>query len=62
MPQAALKFILMHPAVSTVIPGMRNSAQAEANASVSDLPNMSEELVQRLRAHAWRRAFWYDGK
>ena len=62
MPQAALKFILSHPAVSTVIPGMRNAAQAEANASVSDLPDMSEDLIRRLRAHAWRRAFWYAGK
>ena len=62
MPQAALKFILAHPAVSTVIPGMRNAAQAEANTSVSDLPDMSEDLVRRLRAHAWQRAFWYAGK
>ena len=62
MPQAALKFILAHPAVSTVIPGMRNAAQAEANSSVSDLPEMPEELVNRLRQHGWRRAFWYDGK
>jgi aryl-alcohol dehydrogenase-like predicted oxidoreductase len=62
MPQAALKFILAHPAVSTVIPGMRNEAQAEANASVSNLPDMPEDLLNRLRQHAWRRAFWYDGK
>ena len=31
MPQAAIKFALAHPAVSVVIPGMRNAAQAEAN-------------------------------
>ena len=36
--QAALKFVLAHPAVSTVIPGIRNVAQAEANCGVSDLP------------------------
>lgn len=62
MAQGALKFILAHPAVSTVIPGMRNAAQAEANAAVSDLSEMPEDLLGRLRAHAWRRAFWYDGK
>jgi aryl-alcohol dehydrogenase-like predicted oxidoreductase len=45
-----------------VIPGIRSVAQAEANAAVSDLPPMSEELVRRLRRHAWRRAFWYGGK
>ncbi len=44
LPQAALKFALAHPAVSTVIPGMRNPAQAEANCSVSDLPPMPDDL------------------
>jgi aryl-alcohol dehydrogenase-like predicted oxidoreductase len=62
LPQAAIQFALDHPAVSTVIPGIRSVAQAEANAAVSDLPPMSEELVRRLRRHAWRRAFWYGGK
>ena len=62
LPQAALKWVLAHPAVSTVIPGIRNVAQAEANCAVSDLPNMPTELVKKLRRHNWRRAFWYGGK
>lgn len=62
MAQAALKFVLGHPAVSTVIPGIRNVAQAEANCGVSDLPAMSSELLRKLHAHYWRRAFWYGGK
>ena len=62
MAQAALKFVLAHPAVSTVIPGIRNVAQAEANCGVSDLPDMSPELLKRLQKHNWRRAFWYNGK
>ena len=62
MPQAALKFVLAHPAVSTVIPGIRSVAQAEANTAVSDLPDMSDDLLVRLRKHAWQRAFWYAGK
>jgi aryl-alcohol dehydrogenase-like predicted oxidoreductase len=62
LPQAALKFALTHAAVSTVIPGMRSSQQALANISVSDLPEMEEELMKRLRNHMWRRAFWYNGK
>ncbi len=61
LPQAALKFVLAHPAVSTVIPGMRNVQQAEANVPVSDMPDMPDELVQKLRGHIWRRAFWYAG-
>ncbi|BET65741.1 aldo/keto reductase [Opitutales bacterium ASA1] len=62
LPQVALKFILAHPAVSVVIPGMRNAMQAALNCSVSDLGDLSPELLVRLRRHNWRRAFWYMGK
>lgn len=62
LPQAALKFGLMHPAVSVVIPGMRNAAQAAANCAVSGLPDLSPALMERLQRHNWRRAFWYSGK
>lgn len=62
LPQAALKWVLAHPAVATVIPGIRNVAQAEANCAVSDLPAMPAALVEKLRRHNWRRAFWYAGK
>jgi aryl-alcohol dehydrogenase-like predicted oxidoreductase len=62
LPQAALKWVLAHPAVSVVIPGIRNVAQAEANCAVSDLPAMPEKLVQRLHRHNWRRGVWYGGK
>lgn len=62
LPQAALKFGLMHPAVSVVIPGMRNASQAAANCAVSDLPDLSPDQMERLKAHNWRRAFWYEGK
>ena len=60
--QAALKFILAHPAVSTVIPGMRNATQAGLNCAVSDLQDLPSDLMLRLRRHNWRRAFWYTGK
>ena len=60
--QAALKFVLAHPAVSTVIPGIRNVAQADLNCAVSDLPAMPPALVEKLHRHNWRRAFWYGGK
>jgi len=62
MAQAALKFVLAHPAVSTVIPGMRNAAQAESNCAVSDLTPMPDKLVEQLHPHQWRRSFWYGGK
>ena len=62
LPQAALKFILAHPAVSTVIPGMRNATQAALNCSVSDLPDLPANVIARLRRHNWRRGVWYSGK
>lgn len=62
LPQAALKFALSHNAVSTVIPGIRNVNQAELNTAVSDLSDLSEELILKLREHAWQRANWYKGK
>ena len=60
--QAALKWVLSHPAVSVVIPGIRSVAQAEANCGVSDLPAMPDALVTKLRRHNWRRGVWYGGK
>ena len=62
LPTAALKFALKPPAVSTVIPGIRTVAQADANCAVGDLPPLSDALERKLRAHAWRRFFWYAGK
>jgi aryl-alcohol dehydrogenase-like predicted oxidoreductase len=62
LPQAAIKFVLAHPAVSLTIPGMRNVQQVEANLAVPELANMPEELLVRLRRHNWRRAFWYEGR
>jgi aryl-alcohol dehydrogenase-like predicted oxidoreductase len=62
MPQAALKFVLAEDAVGTVIPGIRNEAQAQMNCTVSDLPDMPLDLQKKLWEHNWRRAFWYAGK
>ena len=62
LPEVAIQFALAHPAVSTVIPGIRSVAQAEANCSVSDKAGLDEDLLQRLRRHYWLRAFWYAGK
>ncbi len=46
--QAALKFCLSHPAVATVIPGMRNPQQARDDIAASGEPLPEEDLV-RLR-------------
>ena len=47
--QFALRWILMHPAVSTVIPGAKNAEQAKANASASDLEPLPPSAMQRVR-------------
>lgn len=62
MPQLALKYGLSHEAVSSVIPGIRNVEQAELNTTVSDLPQLSDDILLKLRKHEWRRYFWYAGK
>jgi len=61
MPDVALRFALRHPAVSTVIPGIRTVAQAEANSAASDGGPLDERLYGALKAHNWRRGFWYGG-
>lgn len=58
LPELALKFCLSHPAVSTVIPGMRTAAHVESNVSVSEAPRLSPAMVQELRAHRWEKNFY----
>ncbi len=47
--QLALRWILMHPAVSVVIPGARRPSQVRDNAAASDLPALSPRAMQRVR-------------
>ncbi|HLM54907.1 MAG TPA: aldo/keto reductase [Pyrinomonadaceae bacterium] len=55
MPEMALRFILSHPAVSTIIPGMRKTRHVETNVAASDAGPLPGELVEELRAHRWVR-------
>lgn len=54
----ALRYILSHPAVSTVIPGMRSMRNVERNMAVADGEGLAEEQVQKLKAHRWDRNFY----
>ncbi len=47
--QFALRWILMHPAVSCAIPGGKNPAQVEDNAAAAEMPPLSEATMQRAR-------------
>lgn len=55
MPELALRFILRHPAVSTVIPGMRKPEHVRANLAVSERPPLGQSFVDELRRHRWDR-------
>jgi len=58
LPELALRFILSHPAVSTVIPGMRKASHVAANTAVSDGRLLSAALRAELKKHAWARNFY----
>ena len=47
--QFALRWILMHPAVSCAIPGGKNISQVEDNVAAAEMPPLSEETMQRAR-------------
>jgi len=62
--QAALRWIIQQPGVTTVIPGARNAEQARQNAAAADLPPLTGEQLRgieeiydrRIRAqvhHRW---------
>jgi len=48
MAQAAIRFVLSHPAVSVVIPGGRRPSQVEDNVSASDAGPLSEDELRRI--------------
>ena len=60
MPQLALRHILAHPAVSTVIPGMRQLGHVEQNISVSDGQTLPAQLLAELRKHRWERTVDFE--
>ncbi len=54
----ALRWVLSQPAVSTVIPGMRQVKNVEANLAVSNLGPLPAEILARLARHAWPKNFY----
>jgi aryl-alcohol dehydrogenase-like predicted oxidoreductase len=55
LPELALRFVLQHPAVSTVIPGMRRVRNVDRNMAVSNGTPLSPHVYEALRAHRWDR-------
>lgn len=60
LPELALRYLLSFDEVSTVIPGTRKVATAEANAAISDGRKLSAELMEELKKHVWERNFYVD--
>jgi aryl-alcohol dehydrogenase-like predicted oxidoreductase len=56
--EIALRYILSHPAVSTVIPGMRSLRNVERNCAVGDGAGLPAEQVEKLKRHRWVRNFY----
>ncbi len=56
--EVALRYILSHPAVSTVIPGMRSVRNVERNMRVADGEGLPEDQVRLLKNHRWVRNFY----
>ena len=50
MADFSLRWILDHPAVSSIIAGCSRPEQVQANARASELPPLSEDVHARLRA------------
>ena len=55
MPEMTLRHILSHPAVSTIIPGMRKSQHVRSNIAASDKGRLSAQLIEQLKNHRWVR-------
>ena len=50
MAQMALRWILMSPAVTCAIPGAKHPSQVEENIKAADLPPLSDETMNQVRA------------
>lgn len=55
MPEAALRFVLSNPDVSTVIPGMRQARHVASNLACSDLGPLPDDILANMRTHRWVR-------
>lgn len=58
LPEMALRYTLSHPAVSTVIPGMRSVRNVERNCAIADGKGLPASQVESLKKHRWIRDFY----
>jgi aryl-alcohol dehydrogenase-like predicted oxidoreductase len=62
LPDAAIRFILAHPVVSTLIVGMRREEHVRGNLALSDAGGLEPAAIEKMRRHRWERkpAPWSD--
>ncbi|MDI7277955.1 MAG: aldo/keto reductase, partial [Anaerolineae bacterium] len=58
LPEAAVRFCLSHPAVSTVIVGMRRPEHVRANVRAAEKGPLSPSDLERLKGHSWPHNYW----
>ena len=58
LPDTALRYVLSHPAVSTVIAGMRTVRNVERNAATSDGRRLTPAQKAVITRHRWERNFY----
>lgn len=56
--EAAIRFAITSPVVSSAIAGMRNPKHARANCEAAEKGPLPKEAVERLKAHAWHHDYW----
>jgi aryl-alcohol dehydrogenase-like predicted oxidoreductase len=58
MAEIALRYVLSHDAVSTVIPGMRSVRNVRRNLAAADRGPLEPAQLEALKAHRWERNFY----
>lgn len=56
--EAAMRYVLAHEAVSTLIPGMKSPEEVDMNIRYCDGAAFPADLMDRLPGHAWVRNFY----
>jgi aryl-alcohol dehydrogenase-like predicted oxidoreductase len=56
--EAAMRYVLSAPQLSTLIPGMKNRAEVDMNIIYSDGKLFPEDLKEKLTSHGWIRNYY----
>ncbi len=56
--EGALRFIISFDAVTTVIPGMRNTNRVIENVNIINKGKLDSALIDQLKSHRWERNFY----